>query len=490
MAARYPELRHFIAGAWTGGEGNRPPERRTWPVINPADGTKLGDLPLAGEAEIQAALEAAAQGFLRWSGKSALERFAILRRATDLMRQRAGEIGEILTLEQGKPLAEAVREVTLSADIIDFLAEEGKRAYGRVVPSRTSDILSQTVMKVPVGPVAALTPWNFPANLPARKIGGALAAGCSCILKPAEQTPGTAVKLVECFAEAGLPEGVLNLLLGEPGPIATRLALAAEIRKVSFTGSLAVGREIGKLAAEGMKRFTPELGGHAPVVVLEDADVEATVARSVTAKYRNAGQICTAPTRFLVARPAYRKFVEAFAAAAAALKLGSGLDRASQMGPLAHERRLSAMTRLVEGAKGAGAHLVTGGERVKGEGYFFQPTVFAEVPPEAEAMREEPFGPIALILPFDTEAEAMKIANGLTYGLAAYLFTADLDRAHRLANALEAGMVGVNHFGISQPETPFGGVKESGYGSESGTEGLLGYMDTKLVSLGRPARSR
>ncbi len=481
MVARYPELRHFIAGQWQGGAGDR-----HWPVRNPATGERLADLPLAGEAEVAAALAAAQRGFALWSGLTALERFAVLRRASDRMRARASEIGEIMTLEQGKPLAEAVREVTLSADVIDFLAEEGKRAYGRVVPSRSGDILSQVVMKVPVGPVAALTPWNFPANLPSRKIGGALAAGCSCILKPAENTPGTAVMLVECFAEAGLPEGVLNLVLGEPGPIARQLVTAPATRKVSFTGSLVVGREIGALAAAGMKRFTPELGGHAPVLVLEDADIAAVVARSVTAKYRNAGQICTSPTRFFVARPAYARFVEAFAAAASALTLGNGLERGTEMGPLAHERRLAAMERLVAQTQAAGGRLATGGRRLDGAGYFFQPTVMRDVPAEAPLMREEPFGPIAAIMPFDSLGLAVAMANSLAYGLAAYVFTADLERAHGVSAALEAGMVGVNHYGISQPETPFGGVKESGYGSESGMEGLLGYMDTKLISLGRP----
>ena len=481
VTARYPEPRHFIGGEWRGGAGNR-----RWPVVNPATGETLAMLPLATEAEIDAALAAAETGFAAWRPMTALERFAVLRRASDLMRARAAEIGEVLTLEQGKPLAESIREVTLSADIIDFLAEEGKRAYGRVVPSRSADILSQAVMKVPVGPVAALTPWNFPANLPSRKIGGALAAGCSCILKPAENTPGTAVKLVECFAEAGLPAGVLNLILGEPGPISARLIASPITRKVSFTGSIAVGKEIGKLAAAGMKRYTPELGGHAPVIILADADIEKVVALSVTAKYRNAGQICTSPTRFLVAKPAYGRFVEAFAAAAKAIKLGDGRQRETGMGPLAHERRLAAMERCVAGARKAGARIVAGGERLDRPGFFFAPTVMADVPLDAPVMQDEPFGPIAAIRPFNDAAEAVAIANALPYGLAAYLFTADLGRAHALSAALEAGMVGVNHFGVSQPETPFGGVKESGYGSESGAEGLLGYMDTKLISLARP----
>lgn len=479
MAWDYVELRHYIGGRWVDGARRGP-----LGVVNPATGAKLADLPCATDQEIDAALAAAAAGFAQWRSATALERFTVIRRATDLMRARAQEIGAVLTLEQGKPLAEAVREVTLSADIIDFLAEEGKRAYGRVVPSRSADILQQTVTKVPVGPVVALTPWNFPANLPSRKLGGALAAGCSCILKPAEQTPGTAMQLVDCFAEAGLPSGVLNLVLGEPGPVSLRLVTSPVMRKVSFTGSLAIGRELGKLAAAGMKRFAPELGGHAPVIVLDDVDAGAVAAVSAAAKFRNAGQVCTSPTRFLVARPVYDRFVDAFVAAARAIRVGDGMERATQMGPLAHERRISAMTRLVGGSRNAGARVAAGGEPLGRPGYFYPPTVLADVPLEAPAMQDEPFGPVAVVRPFEQIDEAIAIANGLPYGLAAYLFTGDLERAHTVATALEAGMVGVNHFGVSQPETPFGGVKESGHGSEGGIEGLGAYLVTKFISQG------
>lgn len=473
----YPNLRLYVDGAWIAqaGGGARP-------VLNPATGEAIGELPLAGEDLLQAAATAAEQGFGVWRRTPAQERFEIITRATRLLRERADDIARVMTLEQGKPLAEAKREVVLSAEIIDFLAEEGKRAYGRLVPARSASVLAQVVARVPVGPAALFTPWNFPINLPSRKVGAALAAGCSAILKPAEETPATAMELVRAFHDAGLPAGVLNLVCGEPAFVSETLIGHPAIRKVSFTGSISVGKHLGELCARGVKRFTAELGGHAPVLVFDDVDCAAVARAGVTAKYRNAGQVCTSPTRFLVHEALAEQFCAEFAAGAQALRVGNGLDAGVAMGPLAHARRLEEMQALVEDALARGARLLCGGAPLARTGFFFAPTVLADVPASARVMQQEPFGPIAVINRWPEETDAIAAANGLPYGLAAYLFTRDLATAHRAAANLEAGMVGVNHFGISQPETPFGGVKESGLGSESGQEGLAAYFDTKLVS--------
>ncbi len=474
----YPQLRLYIDGHWIAQTRSG-----SLAVDNPADGAVLGQLPLAGPAELDRALEAAAAGFRRWRKMLALERFHLITAATRLLRERAGRIAHVLTLEQGKPLAESLREVMLAADIIDFLAEEGKRLYGRTVPPRLGNVLSQTVMRQPVGPVAAFTPWNFPANLPARKIGGALAAGCSVIIKPAEETPATCMLMVEAFHDAGLPPGVLNMVCGMPPEVSSTLLASEHIRKLSFTGSVSVGKSLGELAARGMKRFTAELGGHAPVIVCADARLEEAVRLGVAAKFRNAGQICAAPIRFYIHESRYEAFREGFVAAAQALKLGSGLAEGINMGPLIHERRVQEMQRFVEDALIQGGRLCCGGERLDGKGYFYAPTVLEKVPQEARAQRIEPFGPIALLEPFQHLDEAIVRANALPLGLGAYAFTRDLGTAHRLGEELEAGMVGINHFAVSQPETPFGGWKESGIGQESGIEGLHGYTDVKFLSI-------
>ena len=474
----YPQLRLYIDGRWL-----EKTERGSIPVYNPADASVLGRLPLAGERELAAALAAADGGFRRWRRMLALDRFHIMTRATRLLRERAPDIARVLTLEQGKPLAEALREVQLSADIVDFLAEEGKRLYGRSVPPRLANVLSQTVLRQPVGPVAAFTPWNFPVNLPCRKLGGALAAGCSVIIKPAEETPASCMLIVEAFHDAGLPPGVLNMVCGHPPEISSTLIAADIIRKVSFTGSVEVGKQLGELAARGVKRYTAELGGHAPVIVCADADIEAAVKLGVAAKFRNAGQICAAPIRFLIHASRYEEFRDRFVAAAQALKVGAGLAEGTQMGPLIHERRLQEMQRFVEDALVQGGRLLCGGERLGETGWFYAPTVLEAVPPEARAQRIEPFGPLALIDSFTVLDDAIARANALPLGLGAYAFTRDLATAHRLGDALEAGMVGINHFGVSQPETPFGGWKESGLGHESSIEGLLGYTDLKLLSI-------
>ena len=474
----YPQPQLFIDGQWIAATGEG-----SVAVINPADGCTLAALPLAGIAELRAAVAAAKRGFATWSGMLPLERQRVIGRATQLIRERCDYIANILTLEQGKPLAEACREVSLAADVIDFLAEEARRLPIRGVPPRIANVLSQTVTRVPVGPVAAFTPWNFPANLPARKLGGALAAGCSVIIKPSEETPATCIELVRAFADAGLPPGVLNLLAGQPAQISNFLIPDPAIAKVSFTGSVAVGRHLGELAARHLKRYTAELGGHAPVIVGPDVDPVAVAHLAVAAKFRNAGQICASPIRFLVPRALYERFRDVFVADTLKLKVGSGLDAGTQMGPLIHERRIGEMQRFVDDARAYGARVLCGGGRIERPGFFYAPTVLENVPAAARAQREEPFGPIALLDVYDTVEEALERANALPYGLAAYAFTNDLQLSYRLSAGLVAGMVGINHFGISQPETPFGGVKDSGFGSESGLEGLLGYTDVKLVSV-------
>lgn len=475
----YPNLALHVSGQWlrsaSGGER---------PVVNPTDESVLAALPLAGVDELAAAAESARRGFAQWRKQTALQRCDTLKRAAQLMRERAPLIAGVLTMEQGKPSAEALREVTLSADIIDFQAEEAKRLYGRTVPPRVAGILSQTVSRVPVGPVAAFTPWNFPANLPARKIGSALAAGCSVVIKPAEETPGTCMAIVQAFLDAGVPADALNLVCGEPALVSRTLIAHEAIRKASFTGSVAVGQQLGAQCASLVKRFTSELGGHAPVIVCEDADLDHVLKLAVPAKFRNAGQVCASPIRFIVQRRHHAAFVQRFTEAARALRLGPGDDPRTQMGPLTHARRLADLQHFIDDALDQGATLHCGGRRAPRPGWYFEPTVITGAPPASRVMRDEPFGPIALIQPFDTLDEAIAQANALPYGLGAYAFTRGLDSAHRLGEEIEAGMVGINHFGVSQPETPFGGVRHSGIGSEMGAEGLLAYTDVKLVVVG------
>jgi succinate-semialdehyde dehydrogenase / glutarate-semialdehyde dehydrogenase len=480
MSTLYPTLALHVAGRWITEAGGGRRE-----VLNPADGSVLGELPLADAAQVDAAAAAAARGFAVWRRRSALERCETLRRAAVLMRERAEAMATVLTLEQGKPLAEALRELRLSADIIDFQAEEARRLYGRSVPPRVDGILSHTVTHPPVGPVAAFTAWNFPVNLPARKLGAALAAGCSVVLKPAEETPASAMALVQCFLDAGLPPETLSLVCGDPAMVSATLIAHPAIRKVSLTGSVAVGRLLAAQCAREGKRFAGELGGHAPVIVCEDTDPAFALKLSVPAKFRNAGQVCASPIRFFVHRRHVDAWCGDFSAAAAALRLGPGLDAATQMGPLTHARRIEDMERFVADARAQGARILTGGHRVQRPGFFFAPTVIADAPAASRVMRIEPFGPIAVIQPFDTLDEAIAGANALDYGLGAYAFTRDLDTAHRLAEEIEAGMVGINHYGVSQPELPFGGLKASGDGVEMGMEGLLAYTDVKTVTVGR-----
>lgn len=472
----YETLAMYIDGQWCqGGDG------KSEDVLNPATEASLGRLPHASRADLDRALEAARKGFRLWRATNAYDRGRILKKTAEIIRQRQEQISEILTLEEGKVLGEARLEVGTTADIIEWMGEEGRRAYGRIIPGRAPNV-RQMAIKEPVGPCAAFTPWNFPGITPARKIAGALGAGCSLIIKASEETPGTCIAIVRAFHDAGLPAGVLNLVFGVPNDISTYLIGSPVIRKISFTGSIPVGKHLAKMAAEGMKKATMELGGHSPVIVFDDVDPVKVADMAAAGKYRNAGQVCIAPTRFFVHESSYRKFTERFTEIANGLKLGNGLEADTKMGPLANERRVQAMEMFVADAKAKGAKISAGGERHGNSGYFFRPTVLTDVPGDARVLNEEPFGPLAPIMPFKTFDEVVERANALPFGLAAYAFTNSTKTATAIADALESGMVGVNHLAISLPETPFGGIKESGYGHEGGIEGLDAYLNTKFVT--------
>nr|WP_241188091.1 NAD-dependent succinate-semialdehyde dehydrogenase [Pseudohalocynthiibacter aestuariivivens] len=465
----------FIAGEWCDGQNG------SADVLDPATGEAIGAVAISGASDLDRALDAAETAFKSWSQTSAYERSALLRKAADLLRDRAEDIGRLMVREQGKPFAEAKGEVIGSSDHIDWAAEEGRRMYGRVIPARASNI-QQIAYKVPLGVVAGFSPWNFPVSQAVRKIAGALGAGCTIIIKCPEETPYSCAELVRCFEDAGVPRGVVNLVYGVPNEVSEYLIPAAPVRMVSFTGSVPVGKTLGEIAARHVKRCTLELGGHSPFVVAEDANVDAAVQLAAALKYRNAGQVCAAPSRFYIHDAHYERFLEGFVAASKALKVGSGFEEGVQMGPLANGRRLDAMEGFVADAVDRGATLVTGGRRIGNKGNFFEPTVLTEIPENAKIMVDEPFGPIAPILPFSSLETAIEKANALPYALAAFAFGTSHSTVDQLSRGLEAGMVSINHFGIASPETPFGGMKESGYGSEGGVEGMDAFVTTKFVS--------
>lgn len=473
----YPDTQLLIAGQWQDAA-----DRRTIAVHNPADGTEIGRVAHAGIADLDRSLAAAQKGFETWRDVAAIERAKIMRRAASLMRERAGAIAAVLTAEQGKPLAEARVEAMSAADIIEWFADEGMRVYGRVVPSRNLAV-RQLVLKDPVGPVAAFTPWNFPINQAVRKISAALATGCSIIVKAPEETPAAPAALVQAFIDAGIPAGVIGLVFGNPAEISGYLIPHPVIRKVTFTGSTPVGKQLAALAGKHMKRVTMELGGHAPVIVAEDADIELAVRAAGGAKFRNAGQVCISPTRFLVHQSIRNEFAAALAKHAQGLKVGLGSADDTQMGPLANSRRLTAMAELMKDAVECGASVLAGGERLGDAGNFFAPTVLMDVPLDARVFNEEPFGPVAAIRGFEHLDEAISEANRLPYGLAGYAFTRSLSSAHLLAQRLELGMLWINQPAAPWPEMPFGGLKDSGYGSEGGPEALDAYLNVRSVSI-------
>ena len=476
MTVSYPNTELFINGKWRAASSN------DWlDVINPATEESVGKVAVAQISDLDEALDAANAAFKLWRNTPPFARYKIMRRAADLLRERADSVAKIMTIEQGKPIAEAKGETMLGADTIDWYAEEGRRAYGRVIPSQLANV-NQIIIKEPVGPVAAFSPWNFPINQAVRKISGAVAAGCSIILKGPEDTPASCAELVRAFVDAGIPDGVINLVYGVPADISNYLIPHPIIKKISFTGSTAVGKELASLAAQHMKLSTMELGGHAPAIVFNDADLAAALDVLTTQKFRNAGQVCVAPTRFLVQDELYEKFVDGYVKLAKEVKLGNGLDSSTSMGPLAHDRRLAAVEELVQDAVDLGAKIHCGGQRPKNVGYFYPPTVLTGVPKSARMMNEEPFGPVIPITSFKTVDEVLMEANRLPYGLSAYAYTASSETADRVGREIESGIIGINHHGQPAVETPFGGIQDSGQGKENGSEGLESYMHSKLIS--------
>jgi succinate-semialdehyde dehydrogenase/glutarate-semialdehyde dehydrogenase len=472
----YNDVNLFIDGAWTAAEAGK-----MLVVINPATGEPAGKVAHAERADLDRALDAVAKGFLVWKKINAFERSKIMRKAANLLRERAAMIAGLMTIEQGKPTFEAMGETMAGADVIDWFAEESRRAYGRVIPARAEGVY-QLVIKEPVGPVAAFTPWNFPINQAVRKVSAALAAGCSVILKGPEETPASCAELVRCFIDAGVPAGVINLVYGIPAEISSYLIPHPTIKKISFTGSTAVGKQLAALAGLHMKRMTMELGGHAPAIVFADADVDVASKLLATNKYRNAGQVCVSPTRMLVHESVYQRFVDGFVTVAKGIKVGPGDEKGTVMGPLANARRITAMETLVGDAVQKGATLETGGKRIGNKGNFFEPTVLTNVNTDMRVMNEEPFGPLAVIAPFSSFDEVVAEANRLPYGLAAYAYTSSAKTANAVAAAVEAGMMSINHHGLALPEVPFGGIKDSGYGSEGGSEAIEAYLNSKFVT--------
>jgi succinate-semialdehyde dehydrogenase/glutarate-semialdehyde dehydrogenase len=473
----YTDTRLLIDGEWCDAASGK-----TLNVVNPATGKTIGKVAHAGIPDLDRALASAQRGFEAWKKIPANERANFMRKAAGLLRERAADIASLLTQEQGKPFAEARVEVLAGADIIEWFADEGRRVYGRIVPSRNLSA-QQLVIKEPVGPVAAFTPWNFPINQVVRKLGAALASGCSFLVKAPEETPASPAALLKAFVDAGVPAGTVGLVFGDPAEISSYLIPHPAIRKVTFTGSTPVGKQLAALAGAHMKRATMELGGHAPVIVAEDADVALAVKASGGAKFRNAGQVCISPTRFLVHNSIKDEFAKAMVKHAESLKLGDGLAEGTTLGPLANARRIAAMTKVLEDARATGAKVATGGERVGTDGNFFAPTVLTDVSLQADVFNNEPFGPIAAIRGFDTLEEAITEANRLPFGLAGYAFTQSIKNAHLLSQRMEVGMLWINQPAAPSPEMPFGGVKDSGYGSEGGPEAMEAYLVTKAVSI-------
>ncbi len=473
----YADVRLLIDGEWREAVAG---ERM--PVLDPGTEKQIGWVSLARTADLDVALAAAARGFSEWRQAAPLRRAKVLADAARLLRERTGHIAQLLSQEQGKPLPEARGELERVAEMCDWMSGEAQRIYGRIIPARAANV-TQMVVRDPVGIVAAFTPWNFPINQVVRKVASALAAGCSIIVKGAEETPASCAELVRAFVDAGAPPGSVNLVFGVPAEISAYLVPHPLVRKISFTGSTAVGKHLASLAGQHMKLTTMELGGHAPVLVFADANVESAAKALVVGKFRNAGQICISPTRLLVERPAFDRFVDVFVEAAKTIKVGLGRDPSTQMGPLANARRVEAMQRLTADAIAKGAKLRLGGRRVQREGYFFEPTVFTDVPLDAALMNEEPFGPVAMINPFDDIESAIAEANRLPVGLAAYAFTGSAATAKTVADRVESGMMSINHFGFGLPETPFGGMKESGHGFEGGTEAIEAYLQTRFVTV-------
>jgi len=474
--ATYPALRLHIDGEWLAAD-----HRRTHRVLNPATGRPLGELPLVDSADLDRALSAAEAGFRTWRQTDPNERAAVLYGAARLLRERAEAIAHNATLEEGKTLAEAIGEAHAAAGLFDFYAAEAVRLYGRVLMRPPG--MRTLVVREPVGPVAAFSPWNFPIHNPVRKLGAPIATGCSVILKPAEEAPASAIAVVQALLDAGLPPGVAQLVFGVPDEVSRHLLASPIIRKLSFTGSTTVGKQLMKLAADTVKKTTLELGGHAPVIVFDDCNLDKTVEALVASKFRNAGQVCVSPTRFYVQQGIYDRFVKAIAARTGKIRVDDGLAAGAEMGPLANPRRPATIETMIRTAVSDGARVLTGGERIDRDGFFYQPTVLADVPVETRAMNEEPFGPLIMIASFAQFDDAVEQANRLPYGLAAFAFTENGRQANRIADAIESGMVGINTARVAAADAPFQGVKQSGHGSEDGREGLEACLVTKTIHM-------
>ena len=472
----YEDLCLYIDGKFIKGDA-----RFEQDVFNPATNEVIGKLPHATREDLDFALTSAQRAFESWRRTSPLEKSKVLRRVGELARERANDIGRNMTLDEGKPLAESVGEIVFCAEHAEWHAEEARRIYGRVIPPRV-DGVRQLVLREPIGVVAAFSPWNFPFNQAIRKIAAAIGSGCTIVIKGPEDAPSAVVALARLFHDAGLPPGCLNVVWGVPAEVSQYLIKSPIVRKISFTGSVAVGKQLAALAGSLMKRCTMELGGHAPVIVFDDADVDRAADMLAPYKFRNAGQVCISPTRFYVQEQAYERFVARFLDKVAKIKVGPGLEPDTKMGPLAHRRRVPAVTGFVEDAQERGAKVLAGGGALQSPGNFFAPTVVADLPDDSRLMKEEPFGPVAGMVRFRAVEEVLARANSLPYGLAAYAFTTSTRNATTIANGLEAGMVAINHLGMALAETPFGGVKESGYGSEGGAETFDGYLVTKFVT--------
>lgn len=472
----YRDTLLFIDGQWRGAVNGK-----TIDVIDPATDERIGTVAHASKADLDAALASVERGFKVWSATSAYDRSKIMRKAAEMLRERADDIAIMMTREQGKPVSEAKGEILAGADVIDWFAEEARRTYGQIIPARLPGV-TQMAIKVPVGPVAAFTPWNFPINQVVRKLSAAIAAGCSIIVKAPEETPASPAELIRAFVDAGIPAGVVNLVYGVPAEISEYLIPHPVIRKISFTGSTPIGKQLAALAAQHMKLTTMELGGHAPAIIFDDANIEKAVNILAVSKFRNAGQVCVSPTRFLVQKGVYESVVKSFTQAAKAIKVGNGMEAGVEMGPLANERRIPALEALIKDAVENGAELKTGGRRIGNVGNFFEPTVLSNVPKNARIMNEEPFGPVAVFSPFSTLDEVIDEANRLPFGLASYAFSGSVDTIQQLGLRIEAGMTTINHAGLALPEVPFGGIKDSGHGTEGGSEAINAYLHTKFVT--------
>jgi succinate-semialdehyde dehydrogenase/glutarate-semialdehyde dehydrogenase len=472
----YEKLELLINGKWKMGS-----ENKAEPVINPATNEVIGDLPHASKKDLDEALESNLEAFKLWKKESPLNRQKIIENACRNLESKFDQVATNLTIEMGKPIAEAKGELAVGLDVLRWYGEEGKRAYGRIVPSRMSN-MSQTVIKEPIGPVIAFVAWNFPVMNVVRKIGGALAAGCTITIKPSEETPGTAIAIGRAFMDAGLPPGVLNIVFGVPSEVSEHLCGSKIPRKLSFTGSIPVGKHLQKLAADNMIRCTMELGGHSPLMVFDDTDIDMAAKISVAGKFRNAGQVCVSPTRFLVQDTVKEQFIKAVINETNKIKVGNGLDDGINMGPLIAERRIDIMKDFVNDAVENGANIEMGGNRMNLEGSFFAPTILTNVSDNTKIMNEEPFGPLLPIDTFNSVDEVIDRANRLDFGLASYAFSNDPKIVSFLKSEIQAGLLAVNSTVVSTPETPFGGIKQSGYGSEGGIEGLDAFLVTRFIS--------